>query len=195
MKKVNVRKIVVTAMMSAISAVLMFLEFSVPFMPSFIKFDLSDLPALVSSFSMGPLWGTLVCLLKNVIKGIIGTNTAWVGELANFLLGAVFVIPAGLIYSRSKSRRSALIGSLVGAVSSAVISLPINYFITYPIYQKFMPIDEIVRMYQAIFGGVNSLIECLAVFNVPFTFIKCAVAAVITFLIYKRISPIIKGTH
>ena len=102
---------------------------------------------------------------------------------------------AGLIYSRSKSRRSALIGSLVGALSSAVISLPINYFITYPIYQKFMPIDEIVRMYQAIFGGVNSLIECLAVFNVPFTFIKCAVAAVITFLIYKRISPIIKGTR
>lgn len=193
--KTNVRKITVTALMSAIAAVLMFLEFGVPFMPSFIKFDVSELPALIVSFSLGPWWGALVCLLKNVVKLVLSTTTGGVGELCNFLLGVCFVLPAGLIYRKIRTRKGAVIGALVGASCMAVVSLPLNYFVTYPIYQNFLPIEQIISMYQAIFSRVNGLFECLLIFNVPFTFLKGLVDAAITFLIYKRISPILKGTR
>ena len=113
--RVNVRYLTVTAMLSAVAYILMFLDFSVPFMPAFIKMDLSELPALIGSFAMGPLCGVVVCLIKNVLHLFI-TTTGGVGELSNFILGVAFVLPAGLIYKHKKNRKSALIGSLAGAV-------------------------------------------------------------------------------
>lgn len=189
---VTVRRIVVVGMLAAVATILMYLEFSVPFMPSFIKFDVSELPALIASFAFGPIEGVLVCLIKNLVK-LPTTSTGGVGELANFLLGAAFVLPAGLLYRLKKGRRSALLGSLLGAFLMGACSIPLNYFVTYPIYAKFMPIDVIVGMYQEILPGVDGLLSCLVIFNAPYTFLKGVVDAAITFLIYKRISPILKG--
>ena len=104
-KRVNVRYLTVTAMLSAVAYILMFLDFSVPFMPAFIKMDLSELPALIGSFAMGPLCGVVVCLIKNVLHLFI-TTTGGVGELSNFILGVAFVLPAGLIYKHKKDRKS-----------------------------------------------------------------------------------------
>ena len=191
--KNNLRKITVTAILSAVAAVLMFLEFSVPIMPSFIKFDFSETPALRASFALGPWWGVAVCFIKNLIKIILGSNTACVGELCNFLLGAAFVLPAGYLYRFRKTRSMALVGTLVGAFVMAVFSLPLNYYVTYPIYANFMPMDAIIGMYQQIFGGVDGLFSCLLIFNVPFTFVKGLVDSAVTFLLYKRLSPILKG--
>ena len=189
---VTVRRIVVVGMLAAVATILMYLEFSVPFMPSFIKFDVSELPALIASFAFGPIEGVLVCLIKNLVK-LPTTSTGGVGELANFLLGAAFVLPAGVLYRLKKGRRSALLGSLLGAFLMGACSIPLNYFVTYPIYAKFMPIDVIVGMYQEILPGVDGLLSCLVIFNAPYTFLKGVVDAAITFLIYKRISPILKG--
>ena len=191
-KPVNIRYMAVTAMLSAVAFILMFFEFSVPFMPAFVKLDLSELPALIGAFSMGPLCGVLVCLVKNLLHVLI-TTTGGVGELSNFVLGASFVLPAGFIYKRKKSRKTAIIGSLTGAVLMALISVVSNYFVMYPFYTAFLPMDEIIAMYQAIFPGVNGLLECLIVFNMPFTFLKGMISVVITFLIYKHISPVLKG--
>ena len=191
-KRQKIRYITVTGMLSALSAVLMMMSFSVPFMPAFIKLDFSEMPALIASFSMGPLSGVTVCLIKNLIN-VSFTTTGGVGELANFLLGCAFVLPAGLIYHSGKNRKTALIGSLVGAVSMAIMSLPMNYFVTYPIYGKILPLEAIVGMYQAIVPSVDGLFWCLLFFNVPFTFLKGGLDAVITFLVYKRISPLIHG--
>jgi riboflavin transporter FmnP len=188
----KIRFIVVTAMLGALSAVLMMLSFSVPFMPSFIKMDFSEMPALVASFSMGPVSGVLVCLIKNLIN-VTMTTTGGVGELSNFVLGVCLVLPAGLIYRRRKNRVSALVGALVGSLVMAIVSLPSNYFVMYPVYSKFMPIEQIVGMYQAIFSGVDGLFSCLLIFNVPYTFLKGAIDTLLTFLIYKHISPLIKG--
>jgi len=190
----STRRLVVTAMLAAVSTVLMFIDFSVPFMPAFIKMDVSEIPALIASFSMGPVSGTAVCLIKNFIN-LMRTSTGGVGEFCNFILGACFVVPAGLIYKNMKTRKGALLGCIVGAAVMAVLSVPINYFVTYPIYAKFMPIDAIIGMYQAIVPSVNGLLECLVVFNMPFTFVKGIIDSVLTFLIYKRISHIIKGHH
>lgn len=191
-KRRKIRYITVTGMLSALSAVLMMVSFSVPFMPSFIKLDFSEMPALIAAFSMGPLSGVMVCLIKNLIN-VCFTTTGGVGELANFLLGCSFVVPAGVIYYRRKNRKMALIGAIVGAVAMAAASLPMNYFVTYPIYSKFMPLEAIVGMYQAIAPGVDGLFWCLLLFNVPFTFLKGGLDAAITFLLYKRISPLIHG--
>ena len=186
------RKTVMTAMLAAISAILMFVDFSVPFMPAFIKLDISELPALIASFAMGPFCGAMVCLVKNLIN-LIRTSTGGVGELANFMLGACFVVPAGLIYKYRKNRGGALLGSVIGAVFMGLASVPVNYFITYPLYQKFMPLEAIIGAYKAIFPGVNGLLSCLVIFNMPFTIAKGIICAAITFLIYKRISVVIKG--
>ncbi len=191
--KVNTRSIVMTALLGAVASVLMFFSFSVPFMPNFIKMDLSEMPALVAAFSMGPLSGAAVCLIKNVVN-VFSTTTAGVGELSNFLLGVAFVVPAGFIYKFKKNRLGALIGSLTGSVAMAVIGLPINYFVTYPLYIKMgFPLDIIIGMYQDILPSVDGLLTCLIVFNLPFTLMRGIVDSALTFLIYKKISPLIKG--
>ena len=141
----RVWKIAMTALLSALASVLMLLSFSVPFMPSFIKMDLSELPALLASFSLGPWSGVVVCLIKNLVN-LPTTATGGVGELANFLMGVTFVLPAGLIYRYKKSRVGAVIASISGAAIMAIFSLPINYFISYPMYAKLMPIEAIVGM-------------------------------------------------
>ncbi len=191
-KRISLRYITATAVLSALSTVLMMLSFSVPFMPSFLKLDFSELPALIASFSMGPVSGVLVCLIKNLLNLPFST-TGGVGELCNFLLGACFVLPAGLIYHFRKNRRTALLAALLGALAMAFASLPLNYFISYPMYMKFLPLEQIIGMYQAIFPGVNGLFQCLLIFNVPFTFLKGLLDTILTFLVYKRISPLIHG--
>ena len=129
------RYLVISAMLSAVSIVLMQFDFSVPFMPSFIKMDLSDLPALIGAYSMGPLYGVIIALVKNLLH-LLRTSTGGIGELSNFLLSALFVLPAGLIYQKNKTRRRAIIGAVIGAVSMAVFSVITNYFIVYPVYSN-----------------------------------------------------------
>lgn len=190
--RIKSRSIVMTGMLSALATILMYLEFSVPLVPSFLKFDFSDLPGLIGSFAMGPVSGITICLVKNILK-LFSTNTGGVGELANFILGAIFVGSAGFIYKAKKTKSGALIGSLIGSILMAATSLPVNYYLTYPVYSKFMPMDAVIGLYQAINPGVDSLFDCLLTFNVPFTFVKAMLCTLITVLVYKRISPIIKG--
>lgn len=197
-KEMNVqsktRKITVIGMLSAIAFILMYFDFSVPFMPSFIKMDISELPALIGSFALGPVSGVVICLIKNLLH-LFKTTTGGVGELSNFILGAMFVFPAGLLYQKLKTKKGAFIGSLIGALVMAVASIVTNYFIVYPIYTNFMPMEAIIGAYQAINPSADSLLKCLIMFNMPFTFIKGMLSVLVTFLIYKRISPILKGTE
>ena len=193
-KTKQIRALTGTAMLGAVAAVLMYLEFPLPIMPAFIKLDVSELPALLASFAYGPLSGVAVCLIKNLIK-LPSTSTAAVGELFNFVMGAVFVGTAGLIYKRNKTRKGAILGSVAGALIMALASVPYNYFIVYPAYVVFyhLPLEAIVGMYQAINPGVDGLLSCLLVFNLPFTFCKGLLDAALCFLIYKPLSPILHG--
>ena len=193
-KSVNVRTMTITAMLSAIGFILMFFEFSVPFMPPFIKMDISELPALIGAFSLGPISGAAICLIKNILH-LFTTNSGGVGELSNCLLGFCFVIPAGLIYKKRKTRTSALVGSVIGALFMGIMSVPLNYFIVYPVYTKFMPIEAILNAYQLILPSTNSLLGALLIFNLPFTLLKGLLNVGITFVIYKHISPLIHGNQ
>ena len=195
-KRVNVRNMTVTAMLSAIAFVLMFLDTAVPLMPNFIKLDLSELPALIASFALGPVYGVVVCLIKNLLH-LFMTQTGGVGELSNFILGVAFVLPAGLIYYRKKTKKRAIIGAFVGALLMAAVSFPSNLFIVYPVYYNFMPKEAIIAAYQALapFTKIDSIAKCLLMFNVPFTFVKGLLSAVITIFIYQPLRPLIKGNN
>ena len=190
----RVRKLTGTAMLAAVATVLMYMEFPIPIMPAFIKMDISELPALIAGFAYGPMSGIAVCLIKNLIK-LPSTSTAAVGELFNFVMGAVFVGTAAFIYKYKKSRTGAIIGSVVGALVMAVIAVPYTYFIVYPAYvvMYHMPLEAIIGMYQAINPNVNGLLACLLVFNLPFTFFKGMVDAAICFFVYKPLSGILHG--
>ena len=189
----RIRTMCGTAMLSAVAYVLMFLEFPLPMLvPSFIKMDFSDLPALLASFAYGPVSGITVCFVKNVLH-LMNTQSGGVGELSNFILGATFVTISGTIYNKMHSKKGAIIGSVIGAAVMAVISLFSNYYVVYPVYTAFMPMEAIIGAYKVIFSKVNTIWDCLLVFNVPFTFFKGLCSVAITFLIYKPLSPILKG--
>jgi riboflavin transporter FmnP len=202
-------KLVVTAMLSAVAFALMFIEVPIPaLIPSFVKMDISDLPELLGAFALGPVYGAVVCLLKNLLHILIkGTSTGGVGELCNFLLGVCFVVPAGAIYQKLKPKadaqlsrqeikkvglKAAITASLVGTIVMALLSVPLNYFITYPVYATlFGGMDLIIAAYQAILPSVKSLIQCLVIFNMPFTLVKGLLDVVLCFLIYKPLSPLL----
>ena len=186
---VNTRKLAVTALLGAVATILMFLSFPLPFLiPPFIKMDFSELPALLAAFSMGPLSGVAVCLIKNLIN-VLFTTTGGVGELCNFLMGVCFVLPAGWIYKIRRTRGGALLASALGAVAMAILCIPINYYISYPFYTSLMPLDVIIGMYQDLIPSVDGLLACLVVFNAPFTLLKGILDVILAFLIYKPLSP------
>lgn len=191
----SIRYITVTAMLSAVAYVLMFIDFPIPFLiPSFVQMDISELPALIGAFALGPVCGVMVCLVKNLLHLFI-TSTGGVGELSNFILGVMFVLPAGIIYGRKKTKKNARNGALVGAVLMGIISIPVNYFLTYPIYYNFMPETVILEAYRAIAPSMKNILQCLICFNMPFTIVKGLCSTGLTMLIYKHISPILKGTR
>ena len=185
------RYIAFTAIFAALSTALMFLSFGVPFMPSFLKLDFSEVPALIAAYSLGPVSGVIVCLVKNLIN-MTASTTGCVGELSNFLLGCMLVVPAGMIYKYKRNRIGALVGALVGSVIMGLGSLLTNYYIVYPVYYNFLPYEAILGMYQALYPKVNDLWDCLLVFNLPFTVMKGLLCAVITFVIYKPVSIVMK---
>ncbi len=189
----SVRRLVVTAVLSALSAALMYLEFSVPVVPGFLKYDFSDLPALIAAFGVGPIAGVTVELIKNLIH-LPMTATGGVGEFANFIIGVCYVLPAGLIYRFRKDRAGAFMGAMGGAVLASVMSLPVNYWITYPVYTNFMPMEAIIGAYSAIIPAANTLWKALLMVNLPFTFVKGLINVAVTFALYKRISPLLHGT-
>lgn len=189
-----IRGVSVSAVMGAVGFVLMLLEFPLPFIiPSFIKLDFSEIPAIISAFAFGPQYGILVCFIKNLLHLFV-TTSAGVGELSNFLLGAVFTGIAGIIYLRRKTRRGALIGALAGSLAMSVISIFTNYAVVYPAFTVIygMPMEAIIGMYSTILPFSDTLLKSLVIFNLPFTFVKGVIDAAVCFAVYKRISPILK---
>mgnify|MGYP003299680577 CR=1 FL=1 len=146
-KSFNARYVAVTGMLSAIGFILMYVEFSVPIMPPFIKMDLSELPALIGSFAYGPLCGILVCLIKNLLHMPVST-TACVGEFANFVVGCSFIIPASAIYAFCKNKKSAAVSCVVGTLTLTVFGTAFNAIYLLPAFAKLykMPLETILEM-------------------------------------------------
>ncbi len=192
------RTTAIIGVMSAVAVVIYFFDFPVPLMPGFIKLDLSNIISLITGFSVGPLAGAAVCLIKNLIHfAIKGAGTTMgIGDIFDLVTSLTFCVTASLIYKHNRTFKGAVIGSIAGVIAFTAISLPLNYYVTYPIYAKaFGGMEAIMGAYQAINADVKSLFEALCIFNVPFTFIKGILCAIVTMMLYKPLSPIIKGGH
>ena len=187
----NIKKITVIAMLSAIAFILMFFELSLQIVPSFLKFDISDLPELIATFIFGPVSGVIVCFIKNLLHLTV-THTGGVGELSNFLLGAVLCIVSGLIYRSKKTKKTAIVAMLVGSLAMGALSFVTNLWIVYPFYYNIMAKETILAMYQAILPQIKSIEMSLLVFNLPFTAVKGIVCSIITFFVYKRLKNILR---
>jgi riboflavin transporter FmnP len=189
-------RITTTAIFTALAVALMFLEVPLPLMPPFLKFDFSEIPVLVGAFSLGPVWGIVIELLKNLIH-LPFTGTAGIGELSNFVTGSIFVGFSGLVYLKLHTRKGAAIAMAVGTIALAVIAVPINAYITLPLYGTVMNFSM-----EAILGAsakVNPLIKdkttLLFVAFVPFKLFKGIVVSAITFFVYKPVSKLIHKTR
>ena len=194
-KKLGTKKLAQIGMLSAIAVVLMLFEIPLPFAPSFYEIDFSEVPVLIGAFSMGPMAGVLIELIKIILNLCInGTMTAGVGELANFVIGCALVLPAALIYKVKKTKKSALVGLVVGTIFMTVSGCFINAYVMLPTYASAfgMPIEALVQMGTAVNGKITDLLTFVMFAVVPFNLLKGVLVSVIVFLIYKKISPILK---
>ena len=183
--------IVGCGVLAAVATALQYLE--IPSPVNFIALDFSDLPALLGAFAYGPIAGVRIELVKNVIHLAV-SRSGYVGELSNFILGAVFTLTAGLIYQKHKTKKSAILGGVIGALIMAVVSYPSNLFVVYPFYYNFMPKEAVLAVYQELFN-VKSIEMAILIYNVPFTFIKGLISVVICALIYKPLRLFLKGKN
>lgn len=195
-KLFNTKNMVLIAMFSALATVLMLIEFQLPFLaPSFYEMDLSEIPIMIGTFIIGPVAGVIMEAIKILINLLInGTDTNYVGEFANFCIGCCFVVPAGIIYRRNKTKKSAIIGLIVGSLSMALMGFVLNYFVMLPFFSKFYntPMDVIIGMGKAILPIVKDKFTFVLFCVVPFNIIKGIGISVVTLLVYKRISTFIK---
>ena len=188
----NVRILTMTAVLSAISFVLAFFEFPVPLSPSFARMDLSDLPALIGAFAYGPMSGILIELVKNALQ-LLTSSTGGIGELANFIMGSSFVVTAGLIYKSHKTKKTAMIACLIASVTMGIVASIVNYFILLPVFEAFMPLDQLIASFGEFIPFIKTKLDVVLFNAFPFNLLKGIGISIVTMLLYKRLSPILKG--
>ena len=193
--KTKIRMMAQIGMLSAIAVVLMLFEIPLPFAPAFYEIDFSEVPVLIGCFTMGPLAGVAIEFLKILLNfAINGTATAGVGELANFIIGCSMVVPAALIYKKKHNRTGAVIAMVTGTLLMTVVGCALNAFLLLPTYAKAfgMPLDALVEMGTAVNSHINSLTTFVFFSVAPFNLLKGILVSLIVFLIYKKISPVLK---
>ena len=194
-KILTTRKIVIIGVFSAISFALMLIEVAVPFAPSFYKIDLGDLPALIGAFAFGPMVGVLIEFIKILLNLIFqGTTTAFVGELANFIVGCSFVLPASIVYAFKKTRKNAIIATIVGTICITICGTVFNAVYLLPAFAALygMPLEALIGMGTEINPAITDVTSFVIICVAPLNLLKGSIVSVITILIYKQLSPILK---
>ena len=190
----KVRSMAQVGMLAAVATVLMLFEFPLPFVPSFYKLDISEIPVLLGTFAMGPVAGVMTEGIKILLNFVInGTETGGVGEIANFLIGCSLCVPAGLIYQKMHTKKGAMIGLAAGTVFMALIGCVLNAYILLPTYAAAfgMPLDTIVQMGHALNPAIDGVATFVILAVAPFNLIKGILVSAILLLIYKKVSPVL----
>lgn len=194
------RKMAMVGMFSAIAMILMLFEFPLPFAPSFYELDFSELPILIGTFAFGPTAGVLMEFVKILLKLFIkGTSTAFVGDLANFAVGCSFILPASLVYAFRKNKKSAVAACITGTLVMTLFGTAFNAVYLLPAFAEMyhMPMDELLALGAKVnpLMKEGSIVSFVAVCVAPLNLIKGASVSLVTMLIYKPLSPIIKTGH
>ena len=199
-KRLTTKKVVMAGLFSAVAGVLMCFEVPLLFLaPSLYKLDLSEVPILILSFAYGPLAGVLCMFGKICVKLLIkGTTSAFVGEIADFVIGCTLVLPAGLVYKKHRTKKGAGIACIAGTIIMAAVAAVVNAVYLLPAFSKMygLPLEQILEMGKAVPGigrFVGSVWSFVFVCVVPFNLVKGAVTSAVTMLLYKKLSPILKN--
>ncbi|MEG1104178.1 MAG: ECF transporter S component [Oscillospiraceae bacterium] len=187
--RISTRKLTAMALFAAISTVLMYIEVPVPLMPPFLKLDISAVPIMIGAFAFGPLEGVVMAFIKALVH-LLSTQTMGVGEIADFLITGSFALTAGMVYRKHKSRKHALIACGASIITATIMGTLANYFILLPFYAKayHMPLEAVIDMCRVVNPSINSLGTYILMGIVPFNLLKGTVVALLTFLVYKKIS-------
>lgn len=180
---------------AAMAALLMYFELPLPFAPSFYQIDLSEVPVLICSFSLGPVAGVVCELVKVILKLLLkGTTTAFVGDFANFVVGCSFVLPATILYHRHKTKKGAIVGMATGTVVMSVFGSFFNAVYLLPAFSALygMPLEQLVEMGTAVNGMVNSVSTLVLFAVMPFNIVKGVVVSLLTALLYKRVERLLR---
>lgn len=192
----NTKKITIVGAFSALAAVLMYLEIPLFFAPSFYKIDFSEIPVLICGFLLGPTSAAVSEAIKILIKLIIHpTSTAFVGEFANFVVGCAFVIPASIIYQRHKTRKRAVVGMVSGTLISTALGMFTNAYILLPAFAVLyggMPVEALISMGTEVNSAIGGMFTFILFAVTPLNLVKFGLVSVIVFLIYKKISILLK---
>ena len=197
-KRIDKNKIKIlslTAIFSAISAIIMLLDFPLPFAPSFMKLDFSDVPLVIGSYILGPINAIIMVLLKILIKlSIKGTSTAFVGEIAGFISSLLFILPGSIIYANKKTKTRAVIGLVFGIIISSIATTILNSLFLFPMYINLFNISEekLLSMIQKFNPYVDSYFKAMIYSVLPFNLFKYFIDSIIVFGSYKNISNFIK---
>lgn len=192
----STRKIAMIGVFAAIAMVLHIFDFPVPFAPPFYKLDFSEIPALIGAFAFGPVAGVMIEFCKILLKLLVkGTSTAFVGDLANFLIGCSFILPASIIYMVKKSKKSALVASVTGTLIMTVFGTMFNAIYLLPAFSALygMPLEAIVEMGTKINASINSVTTLVMFAVAPLNLLKGVSVSLVTMLVYKKLSPILKA--
>lgn len=196
----DTRKVAMIGMFSAIAMILHLFDFPLPFAPDFYKLDFSELPILVGTFAFGPAAGVMMEFVKILLKLLTkGTNTAFVGDLANFVIGCSFILPASVIYAFRKNKKSAVVACIIGTMVMTVFGTAFNAVYLLPAFSKLygVPLDQLLAMGSGVNPLVKegSIVSFVAACVAPLNFIKGTSVSIVTLLIYKPLSPIIKSGY
>ncbi|KMT23359.1 ECF transporter S component [Clostridium cylindrosporum] len=195
-RAMTTEKLVKVSILSAMAFIIMMIEIQLPIFPEFLKIDLSEIPALIGGFAMGPVVGIIIELVKNVLHLLI-TKTAGIGEMANFIVGASLVFVSSYIYKKNRTKKGAVISLLIGTIVMSIVASLFNYLVLIPLYEVVLkfPISAIVAMSAKVTSAIVNL-ETLVLFSIlPFNLLKGAVVSIVVFLIYKKVEPIIKPKY
>lgn len=195
-KRMKTHNIAMVGMLSAISLVLFMFEIPLPFAPSFYELDFSELPVLIGSFALGPVAGISIELCKILLKLVIkGTTTAFVGDFANFIIGCSMIVPASIIYHKFKTKKAALFSMITGTLVMTVFGSLFNALYLLPAFAKLygMPLEAIIAIGNEVNGSINSVATLVLFAVVPFNLLKGGLLTLLTMLLYKHISGVIKG--
>ena len=190
----SVRTLTMIAVLSAISFILAFFEFPVPLSPSFARLDLSDLPALIGAFAYGPASGVLIELVKNVLQ-LFTSATGGIGELANFIMGSSFAAAAGLIYRSHKTKKTAMLACLAASIVMGIMAPVVYYFLLLPAFEPFMPLDQLITSFEEFIPFIKTKLDVVLFNAFPFNLLKGIGISIVTMLLYKRLTPILKGSQ
>lgn len=194
-KVLTTKNLTMIAMFSAISAVLMVFEIQLPFSPSFVKFDFSDLPVMLGGFLIGPFAGGIIVFMKILLHFLLnGTTSFFVGDLSNLLLTLSFVLPASFIYQQKKTKKTTIQGLLVSIICTSLLAIIFNLFLIFPLYLKVLNLKmvDLINMIHVVNPLVKDVFTMIFFSLLPFNLFKYSIVSMITMLSYKKLSILFK---